>query len=452
MKSSIFRTSRFVANATLSLFGILAVWRWTAVIIAVSLMPTVCRAATYYVSPSGNDSNPGTIDRPWQTLQKAADTVVAGDTVLVQAGTYAGFNTKRDGSSNAPIRFEGVGYPKITTLVNGYNAYNQFVGFSLYTLWLRNGSSGCQVISNRFWNTGENGMAIGQGGSALTPSNVVVAFNSFSNVYYGLFATGRGHVIASNFFYGQTEGDAMQLNASSCRVVGNVVTNWTRPTGSSAHVDIIQAFSSNGEVATNNLIEANWFVNCSGTQMAHLEDQARDGRVSNWTFRNNLYKNVQGTLFTYVPGTRFYNNVFYESGQSTGAALLFRTSDNRNTAHNSGCWNNIFVRCGSTSNSSWSVETGVTNFIALANIVQTLEGGTDPLFVNPTAGTPEGFRLQTNSPCVGVAHPFNELFTRDFAGWLRGREWDIGAFEMQPAIPAELARPPSPVLRVVNGQ
>jgi hypothetical protein len=42
----------------------------------------------YYVATTGDDDNPGTIDLPWQTIQKAANTLVAGDTVYVRAGTY----------------------------------------------------------------------------------------------------------------------------------------------------------------------------------------------------------------------------------------------------------------------------------------------------------------------------------------------------------------------------
>lgn len=45
--------------------------------------------ATYYVAPGGSDAAPGTLAAPWRTIQKAADTVVAGDTVLVRSGTYA---------------------------------------------------------------------------------------------------------------------------------------------------------------------------------------------------------------------------------------------------------------------------------------------------------------------------------------------------------------------------
>lgn len=45
-------------------------------------------ATTYYVAKYGSDSNPGTEAKPWLTIQKAANTLQAGDTVLIRQGTY----------------------------------------------------------------------------------------------------------------------------------------------------------------------------------------------------------------------------------------------------------------------------------------------------------------------------------------------------------------------------
>ncbi|MCP4151559.1 MAG: DUF1565 domain-containing protein, partial [bacterium] len=42
----------------------------------------------YYVAKTGNDSNAGTEAAPWLTIQKAANTLQAGDTVYIKAGTY----------------------------------------------------------------------------------------------------------------------------------------------------------------------------------------------------------------------------------------------------------------------------------------------------------------------------------------------------------------------------
>lgn len=66
-------------------------------------------AATYYVSKSGADANPGTEASPWLTIQKAAGTVVAGDTVYIR-GNGAVYNERvtvidRDGTAAAPIKF-----------------------------------------------------------------------------------------------------------------------------------------------------------------------------------------------------------------------------------------------------------------------------------------------------------------------------------------------------------
>ena len=44
--------------------------------------------SSFYVSTTGNDSNPGTQTAPWRTIQHAADTARAGSTVNVRGGVY----------------------------------------------------------------------------------------------------------------------------------------------------------------------------------------------------------------------------------------------------------------------------------------------------------------------------------------------------------------------------
>ena len=41
-----------------------------------------------YVAPDGNDSNPGTIDQPLESIQKAQELASPGDTVFIRGGTY----------------------------------------------------------------------------------------------------------------------------------------------------------------------------------------------------------------------------------------------------------------------------------------------------------------------------------------------------------------------------
>ncbi|MBN1121272.1 MAG: right-handed parallel beta-helix repeat-containing protein [Anaerolineae bacterium] len=42
----------------------------------------------YYVAPYGNDAGDGSLDQPWRTLQKAADTAQPGDRIVVRGGIY----------------------------------------------------------------------------------------------------------------------------------------------------------------------------------------------------------------------------------------------------------------------------------------------------------------------------------------------------------------------------
>lgn len=49
---------------------------------------TIINAANYYISPSGSDNNPGTIDAPFFTLNKAWSVAKPGDVIYARGGTY----------------------------------------------------------------------------------------------------------------------------------------------------------------------------------------------------------------------------------------------------------------------------------------------------------------------------------------------------------------------------
>ena len=90
----------------------------------------VC-AATYYVSPSGNDVCPGTIDSPWRTIQHAADTMAGGDYAYIRGGIYyEGVETRRDGSTSAGhIVFSA--YPSETPIIDGTDVTTGNNGFTI---------------------------------------------------------------------------------------------------------------------------------------------------------------------------------------------------------------------------------------------------------------------------------------------------------------------------------
>ncbi|MEZ4270172.1 MAG: hypothetical protein R3C68_01655 [Myxococcota bacterium] len=65
--------------------------------------PVVSNAADYYVATTGSNSNSGTIDSPFLTLEKAASVMASGDTMSIREGTYQrtdwSLNVLRGGSS-----------------------------------------------------------------------------------------------------------------------------------------------------------------------------------------------------------------------------------------------------------------------------------------------------------------------------------------------------------------
>ncbi len=80
-------------------------------------------SANYFISPTGSDSNTGTIDNPFATLQHGVNLAAAGDTISMLAGTY--FPTDRtkiwgkDGTAANPIRIEA--YQNAEVILNGAN-------------------------------------------------------------------------------------------------------------------------------------------------------------------------------------------------------------------------------------------------------------------------------------------------------------------------------------------
>ena len=76
--------------------------------------------SAYFVSPSGNDNNPGTIEKPWRTIGKAVSRVVAGETVYIRGGVYQeSVVITRLGTSEKPIKV--LAYPGETPVIDGNN-------------------------------------------------------------------------------------------------------------------------------------------------------------------------------------------------------------------------------------------------------------------------------------------------------------------------------------------
>jgi parallel beta-helix repeat protein len=75
----------------------------------IPVIPPLREATTYFVDQAADnaaDSNPGTQDKPFKTIGKAADAALAGDTVIIAPGTYReAITLKHAGTSAQPITF-----------------------------------------------------------------------------------------------------------------------------------------------------------------------------------------------------------------------------------------------------------------------------------------------------------------------------------------------------------
>jgi hypothetical protein len=101
------------------------------ILFAFSPETEIVKAATvYYVSTTGNDSTgTGIISNPWKTIQKAANSMTAGDTCIIRSGTYRETVTPvYSGSSAGPITFKA--YEGETVTVSGANLVTGWVKYS----------------------------------------------------------------------------------------------------------------------------------------------------------------------------------------------------------------------------------------------------------------------------------------------------------------------------------
>jgi hypothetical protein len=173
----------------------------------------------YYVSTSGDDSNPGTITAPWRTIQHAANTVTAGATVYVFGGVYnEAVNFPTSGTALARISFQS--YPGQTAVIDGTGlsvtgtqglinivgnlSYITVRGFEIrnYTtsspelvpcgVWITGSGTGIRILNNLVHDitttSEQNGNAFGISvyGTSQTPINkLVINGNELYNMRTG---------------------------------------------------------------------------------------------------------------------------------------------------------------------------------------------------------------------------------------------------------------------------
>ena len=432
-----------------------------------------CPAATYHVSTNGSDVHPGTETRPFLTVQKGIDVAQAGDVVLIAPGWYDEVvATKRSGTADAPIVLRGASGSDVMAFTV---AHSRLTFEHLFIRGRINFSvtSGYCIVQYCIFNpestTYPNNIAMAAGGLAdkgVRPVGHIIRRNKFLNAKgkgVGVSITGKNHLIENNYYSSQNGADANWIFANNSIIRGNTFEKWSNPGVAELHTDLFQSWGNNRDVAVDNVIEGNFVVNCSGTQLGNIDNVGDPARIKNWTWRNNIFIRVSGPLNLLSPGHSFFNNTWVQSPSTHGSSVVVRTAS-RGSANDTKFFNNIFYKCGVNPASTgqgfygWIEGEGYPlsgleadyNLVIGAGAGTTKGGGwtmfnsnahglngVDPLLVeslNPT--TEAHVRLRKGSRAIGAGKDLSEFFSTDFSGRQRLNRWDIGAHQSGGALSA----------------
>jgi chitodextrinase len=216
---------------------------------------------TYYVSTTGSDANPGTYALPWRTIQKALNTLQAGQTAVVMGGTYAGnLVFSRSGTASAPITVtanpgdtvvlhaasasgDGVDwYPLQITgsyfRLRGFVIENGF-GTSDANVYLWGGANHVELSGNEIRYGQDQGIFADNTTSYLYLLDNKIHDNGWNHLStqhqsHGIYIEGGNDLIANNQVYNHPYGFGMQIYPANHDSV--VVDNTVAASGHSSIV------------------------------------------------------------------------------------------------------------------------------------------------------------------------------------------------------------------------
>lgn len=297
----------------------------------------------YYVAMNGDDANPGTLDQPWHTIQKAANSLAAGDTVYIRAGTYAErVQPQSSGSAGNLITYAA--YPGETAILDGTDitlpddlaglfeitsrSYIRVVGLRVVNAGPNGNNAGIMVMdsgyitieNNNTYNTHSSGIGIwGSHHVAVAGNRIDEAGGSGMQECLTVAGTNAFEVHHNEVLNCHKEGIDAKDGASNGKIYHNEVY-FTRSVG--IYVDAWDKHTYNIEVYQNVVHD---IVNNDGFALA----SEMGGLLENIHVYNNLaYHNryVGLTIASYGPGGAaghpmkdiyVVNNTFYNNGWET---------------------------------------------------------------------------------------------------------------------------------------
>jgi hypothetical protein len=147
----------------------------TTAVVLLALAPAPAQAAdpTFVVAGNGSDTNPGTVERPLKSIQKAIDLATPGATILVRGGTYAvttNIQIRKSGEPGRPILLAN--HPGERVVVDGESADG---------LAVKEGSGiGNVVRGARLWNNVDDGFDAWLFASPIRIENSIAYGNGYN--------------------------------------------------------------------------------------------------------------------------------------------------------------------------------------------------------------------------------------------------------------------------------
>ena len=343
--------------------------------------------AALYVSPRGSDSNPGTSDRPFRSIGRAAKAVRPGTTVYVAPGTYhGGIRTNTSGRADARITYISttkwgakIVPPARSQNKAGWDNRGDYVDVIGFEVDGRGHNEGLR------WTHG-----IYNGGSYDSIRN-----NYVHHIAQGIKCnSGGGAAIGVDGYYRGVKSDAIanlvhDIGPAGCHFVQGIY------------------YSTSGSVK-NNVV---YRVSEAAINLWH---DARHVIITNNTVtESNTGIIIGGGNFYHTKGpndhTLVYSNIVYDNKMGI--------SEQGKTGKNNSYRNNLVYR---NSRFNWSLKNGLTHSGTVSS---------PPLLMGEDAHVPN-LKPSRSSPAVGQASPSHAAST-DFEGRARNARtgYDIGAYQ-----------------------
>jgi hypothetical protein len=373
--------------------------------------------STYYVATNGSDSNPGTSGLPFLTIQKAANVVNPGDTVIVRDGTYQASSTymvviTATGTSDNPIVFRSEN--KYGAILDGGNLTDGIC------FVITGGASYIKIQDFEIKNFLRHGIDIGQIG--YISQYITIEGNKIRDI-------GR---IIDDQDYGRT-GLYMSAGNHHLNFTRNLVYNIGRTGPNSYYMNkdhaVYLAGTENRENASHhNTITYNIMYNCSGVAItAGADDDVYANNVMAWSNYNSQGGSAMLGIDEYTVRLSIINNIF----------LLDEYDENY-----------VIWTPPNPTYSGWSIKNNMV-YAGRMNVYQNsytlaaMDGGNygqtdcehsqvNPLFISAIRGATPDFHLQAGSPAINAG--FNLGLSYDFDNNSVSNPPEIGVYEKQSAI------------------